>query len=79
MLLAYSIHDRIGRLALTVLARNAADAARAAEIGCDPRHVPYQLERAPLHVARAALADWRSGWTTDKAVDLTTNEGWDEL
>lgn len=79
MTLAFSIHDRIGRLALTALARSATDAARAAEIGCDPRHAPYRVERTPMHVGRAALADWRSGLTTDKAVDLTANEGWDEL
>ncbi len=79
MATAYSIHDRAGFLALTVIARCAADAARAADLGCDPTRGPYRMERAPLRVAREAIAYWRGNATTDKAVDLTTNEGWDEL
>lgn len=58
---------------------NCGPAALAAEIGCDPTRGPYRMERAPLRVAREAIAYWRGNFTTDKAVDLTTNEGWEEL
>ncbi len=79
MATAYSINDRIGRLALTVIVKTVADAARAAELGCDPTMAPYRVSRCPMPVARAALDYWRNNATTDKAVDLTTNAGWDEL
>ncbi len=79
MATAYSIHDNRGFLALTVIVRSQADAWRAAEICCDPFLSPYRIERCPVGVARAAIADWRANATTDKAADLTTNAGWDDL
>lgn len=79
MATAYSIIDRAGYLALTVVVRTRNDAERAAELGCDPTRRPYRLSRCPMIMARSALAFWRDNLTTDKAVDLTRNEGWDEL
>ena len=72
---AYSVHDRRGYLALTVIVRSKSDAMRAAEIGCDPTLAPYRLAALPMSAARAALDYWRNNAT----VDLTNNEGWDEL
>lgn len=46
-MLGFSIHDRRGFLALTVIARS--------------------------------KADWQGNATTDKAVDLTNNAGWEDL
>lgn len=79
MTIGFAAFDRVGRLALSGIARNVSDAARAAEIGCDPRHAPYRIERMPVSVARVDLEAWRANATTDKAVDLTTNAGWEDL
>ena len=71
--------DRVGRMALTGIARNMADARRAVDIGCDPTHAPYRVERFPINACRVSIEMWEANITTDKAVDLRTNQGWEDL
>jgi len=76
---AYAISDRLGYLALTVIVWSRDDAARAADLGCDPTRGPYSISPARMAEAREAIDYWQNNFSTDKAVDLTTNEGWDTL
>ncbi len=76
---AYTVQDYRGWHILTIVSRNRADAEQAMGLVSDPGRAPYRLERTPLPIARVDLERWRTGFTTDKAVDLTTNEGWEEL
>lgn len=79
MTVGFAAFDRVGRLALSGIARNMADARRAVDMGCDPTLAPYRVERDAVSTTRVSIEMWEANITTDKAVNLLANHGWEEL